>query len=143
VAIGAAGEIHLAAGVQVVLEADARLTLKVGPSFIDINPAGIFLVGPQVRINRGGRPASGQGAAPQAPRTARASTDGEGGVPVRVALPHRPPATEAAQASSVRFAAQAGMPFVGVCGACAPCCGPAGACATGAAPAAAAPPFGP
>jgi type VI secretion system secreted protein VgrG len=43
-------------GMQVVLEGLTGLTIKVGPSFITLSPAGVQIVGPMVLINSGGAP---------------------------------------------------------------------------------------
>ena len=60
-------EIHLKAGMKVVIEAGTQLTLKVGGNFIDINPAGVNIVGTMVLINSGGSAGSGSGASPAEP----------------------------------------------------------------------------
>lgn len=54
-------EIHVKAGMTLVLEADIQLSLKVGGNFIDIGPAGISIQGTTVLINSGGAPAVGAG----------------------------------------------------------------------------------
>ncbi|MDR3176312.1 MAG: type VI secretion system tip protein VgrG [Desulfovibrio sp.] len=55
-------EIHLESLMKAVTEADADLTLKVGPSFIHMSSAGIEIVGPRVDINPpGGSPDGGPG----------------------------------------------------------------------------------
>jgi type VI secretion system secreted protein VgrG len=56
------GEIHIESLIKMVAEADADLTLKVGPSFIHMNSAGVEIVGPKVDINPpGGGPDGGPG----------------------------------------------------------------------------------
>jgi len=60
-----AGEIHLKAGSKVVIEAGAQISLKVGGSFVDIGPGGVYISGPMVYINSGGGPAAGGGANPK------------------------------------------------------------------------------
>src|SRR6202162_784977 len=45
--------IHLNAGMSAVIEAGVALTLKVGGSTIDFNPAGVFITGTMVFINSG------------------------------------------------------------------------------------------
>ncbi len=67
---GAAGETHIKAG-TVVIEAMQQLSLKVGPNFIDIGPAGIFIQGTMLNLNSGGAPAPGQPCQPQAPEEAK------------------------------------------------------------------------
>lgn len=59
--VEAGREIHLKAGEKVVIEAGIELTLKAGGSFIKLDPSGITLIGPHVRINSGGAPGKGSG----------------------------------------------------------------------------------
>ena len=59
--------IHLKAGMTVVIEAGTELCLKVGGNFIDINPAGVSIVGTMVMINSGGSAGSGPGSSPTDP----------------------------------------------------------------------------
>ncbi|MBP5980086.1 MAG: type VI secretion system tip protein VgrG [Halomonas sp.] len=66
--VEAGQEIHHKAGMKVVIEAGAEITLKAGGSFLKIDPSGVTLVGPQVKINSGGSPGSGSGQAAQAPQ---------------------------------------------------------------------------
>ena len=61
-------EIHHKAGMKVVIEAGAEITLKAGGSFLKIDPSGVTIVGPQVKINSGGSPGSGSGQAAQGPQ---------------------------------------------------------------------------
>ncbi|SDU94849.1 type VI secretion system Vgr family protein [Pseudomonas sihuiensis] len=65
--IQAGQEIHLSSGLKVVLEAGSELTLKGGGSFIKLDSGGVTLVGPVIKINSGGAPGSGSGAAPSPP----------------------------------------------------------------------------
>jgi type VI secretion system secreted protein VgrG len=51
----------------VVIEAGTELCLKVGGNFIDINPAGVTIVGTMVMINSGGSAGSGPGSSPTDP----------------------------------------------------------------------------
>jgi len=60
-------EVHHKAGMKVVIEAGAEITLKAGGSFLKIDPSGVTIVGPQVKINSGGSPGSGSGQAAQGP----------------------------------------------------------------------------
>lgn len=46
-------------GMNVVIEGMTGLTIKVGGSFITINPAGVQIVGPMIMINSGGAPLVG------------------------------------------------------------------------------------
>lgn len=61
-------EIHLKAGQKMVIEAGLEITLKAGGSFIKLDPSGINLVGPMVKINAGGSPGNGSGIAIKPPR---------------------------------------------------------------------------
>ncbi|MBB2494262.1 type VI secretion system Vgr family protein [Aquipseudomonas ullengensis] len=54
-------EIHLKAGQKMVIEAGLEITLKAGGSFIKLDPGGVTLVGPMVKINAGGSPGVGSG----------------------------------------------------------------------------------
>ncbi len=65
--INAGQEIHLSSGQKVVLEAGSELTLKAAGSFIKLDAGGITMVGPIIKINSGGGPGSGSGAAPILP----------------------------------------------------------------------------
>jgi type VI secretion system secreted protein VgrG len=69
--IQAGSEIHLSSGLKVVLEAGSELTLKGGGSFIKLDGGGVTLVGPVIKLNSGGAPGSGSGAAPVLPGAAR------------------------------------------------------------------------
>lgn len=71
--IKAGREIHLKAGQKMVIEAGNELTLKAGGSFIKIDPSGVTLVGPSIKINAGGSPGRGSGAAPILPGTVLAA----------------------------------------------------------------------
>ena len=63
-ALDAGVEIHLKAGMNVVLESGTAITLKAGDNFIDISPAGVFIMGKMVMINSGGVAGSGRGSDP-------------------------------------------------------------------------------
>ncbi|MGE8505026.1 MAG: type VI secretion system tip protein TssI/VgrG [Pseudomonas sp.] len=69
--IKAGQEIHLSSGLKVVLEAGSELTLKGGGSFIKLDGGGVTLVGPVIKINSGGAPGNGSGAAPILPGAAK------------------------------------------------------------------------
>ncbi|PRY64232.1 hypothetical protein B0H98_106144 [Vreelandella songnenensis] len=56
-------EVHQKAGVKTVIDAGAEITLKAGGSFVKLDPSGVTIVGPQVRINSGGNPGKGSGQA--------------------------------------------------------------------------------
>ncbi|MGB7601192.1 MAG: type VI secretion system tip protein TssI/VgrG [Candidatus Sulfotelmatobacter sp.] len=67
--------IHLNAGMSAVIEAGVDLTLKVGGSFVDINPSGVYISGPMVFINSGGAAGSVSDASPQSPDSPTAPKD--------------------------------------------------------------------
>ncbi|MCP1313321.1 type VI secretion system Vgr family protein, partial [Halomonas sp. 707D7] len=60
-------ELHVKAGHKVVLEAGSEITLNAGGSFLKLDPSGVTIVGPQVKINSGGSPGNGSGQAVQGP----------------------------------------------------------------------------
>jgi type VI secretion system secreted protein VgrG len=60
-------EIHFKSGDKIVFEAGSDMTIKGGDSFIRLTPAGIVILGSQVKINEGGSPGSGSGASPELP----------------------------------------------------------------------------
>ncbi|WP_246014660.1 type VI secretion system Vgr family protein [Geomonas oryzae] len=61
-------DIHIKAARNIVIESVARVSLKVAGSFINIDSAGVTIVGGDVAINRGGSPASCGQAAPDLPK---------------------------------------------------------------------------
>jgi type VI secretion system secreted protein VgrG len=68
---GAAGEIHLKAGMKIIIEAGMQLSL-VGPGgFIDIGPAGVTIQGTLVKINSGGAKGKGGGCKPEKAKEAK------------------------------------------------------------------------
>jgi type VI secretion system secreted protein VgrG len=84
--LGQAGQqIHIKAGAKVVLEAGSEITVKVGGSFIKVDPSGVTVVGPTIKMNSGGSPGAGSGWAGKAPI-----------LPGKVEVPAPPPATIAA-----------------------------------------------
>ena len=54
-------EVHHKAGSKVVLDAGAELTIAAGGSLLKLDPSGVTLVGPGIKINSGGSPGSGSG----------------------------------------------------------------------------------
>ncbi|HET8848659.1 MAG TPA: type VI secretion system tip protein VgrG, partial [Marinobacter sp.] len=54
-------EVHYKAGAKVVLDAGAELTISGAGSFIKLDPSGVTLSGPGIKINSGGSPGSGSG----------------------------------------------------------------------------------
>ncbi|MBS4151881.1 type VI secretion system tip protein TssI/VgrG [Pseudomonadota bacterium DY0742] len=71
--IEAGNEIHLSSGLKVVLEAGSELTFKAAGSFIKLDASGITMVGPLIRMNSGGSPGKGSGAAPVLPGKVKAA----------------------------------------------------------------------
>jgi type VI secretion system secreted protein VgrG len=57
-AVQAGSGIHLKSGAKIVVEAGAEVTLKAGGSFVNIGPAGVYLVGPAINLNAGGSASS-------------------------------------------------------------------------------------
>ena len=77
--VSAGREIHLKAGQKMVIEAGSEITLKAGDSFIKIDPSGVTLVGPSVKVNSGGSPGNGSGVAAVLPvQAAEADADEPG-----------------------------------------------------------------
>jgi type VI secretion system secreted protein VgrG len=67
---GSMGEVHIKAGMKVIIEAGMQLSL-VGPGgFVDIGPAGVTIQGVMVKINSGGSAGSGKGCSPEEPKEA-------------------------------------------------------------------------
>jgi len=111
----ASSEIHLDGGAKVVIEAKTEIALKVGPSFISLKPAGIYIVGPMVNVNSGGSAGDGRAAAPIAAKDAKDAMTSEGGSPIAAPPAPTPPVAFSPQASSFKVAAVTGAPFVAPC----------------------------
>ena len=76
--IEAGNEIHHRAGMKIVIEAGAEVTLKAGGSFVKVDPSGVTVSGPTVKMNSGGGPGSGTAASamtPGVPQLLEASGD--------------------------------------------------------------------
>ncbi|WP_434457595.1 type VI secretion system tip protein VgrG [Stutzerimonas urumqiensis] len=65
--VEAGNEIHLSSGLKVILEAGSELTFKAAGSFVKLDASGVTLVGPVIKVNSGGSPGIGSGAAPIRP----------------------------------------------------------------------------
>ena len=65
--VDAGTEVHINVGEKLVLEAGSELTLSGGGSFVKLDPSGIKLVGPDIKLNAGGSPGVGASWAGQAP----------------------------------------------------------------------------
>ncbi|WP_349521099.1 type VI secretion system tip protein TssI/VgrG [Marinobacter sp. NFXS11] len=61
-------EVHHKAGTKVVLDAGAEITISAGGSFLKLDPSGVTLSGPGIKINSGGSPGSGSGQGVLAPK---------------------------------------------------------------------------
>ncbi|MDC0662910.1 type VI secretion system Vgr family protein [Marinobacter sp. SS21] len=78
-------ELHIKAGQKAIIEAGAEITLKAGGSFVKIDPSGVALSGPTVKLNGGGSPGSGSGQSVQVPGLP-GLVDANGGAVAPVAL---------------------------------------------------------
>ncbi|MEP0306249.1 type VI secretion system tip protein TssI/VgrG, partial [Marinobacter sp.] len=74
--IEAGSEIHHKAGMKIVIEAGAEVTLKAGGSFVKVDPSGVTVSGPMVKMNSGGEPGSGAGASAQVPEVPQLLSEG-------------------------------------------------------------------
>jgi type VI secretion system secreted protein VgrG len=83
-------EVHFNAGINAVLEAGASITLKVGGSFININPSGIFINGSAVTLNAGGAPTVGTGSQPTQATPPRQAAEADDAKPGWKAVPPPP-----------------------------------------------------
>ncbi|WP_416234175.1 type VI secretion system Vgr family protein, partial [Marinobacter sp. JSM 1782161] len=72
--VQAGTEIHHKAGMKIVVEAGAEITLTAGGSFVKVDPSGVTVSGPTIKMNSGGSPGSGTAVAALAP-TAPQSLD--------------------------------------------------------------------
>ena len=59
--VEAGQEVHIHVGDKMVLEAGSEITLKGSSSFVKVDPSGIKLVGPAIKLNAGGSPGEGTG----------------------------------------------------------------------------------
>ncbi|MFS2194433.1 type VI secretion system tip protein VgrG [Pseudomonas sp. Pseusp88] len=66
--VRAGNEIHIKCGDKIVMEAGMEFTAKAGGSFLKLDPAGVTVQGPQVKVNAGGSPGCGKGIAIKLPR---------------------------------------------------------------------------
>lgn len=80
--VRAGQQIHLEGGEQAVIDAGMEITLNAGGSFIKIDPGGITLCGPMIRLNSGGAPGIGTPAAPELPKTTRKADADTAGTPL-------------------------------------------------------------
>ncbi len=68
-------------GMNVVIEGMTQLTIKVGGSFVNIDPSGVQIVGPMVMINSGGAPGSGMGGNLVSPMSAAVAEIADNAIP--------------------------------------------------------------
>jgi type VI secretion system secreted protein VgrG len=73
----AAMNVHIKGGMNLVLEAGTQLSIKGGAGSIVLDPSGVSITGPMVKINSGGSAGSGAGAKPMAPAAPDAPTEPE------------------------------------------------------------------
>jgi type VI secretion system secreted protein VgrG len=105
-------EIYLYSPINLVIESDLTLTLKVGGNFININPAGITIVGTMVMINSGGSAGTGtHWQIDQLKTPTEADTAKPGQVSVPPPAPSPPPVTNYSVAAlQFKQAAKSGAP---------------------------------
>jgi type VI secretion system secreted protein VgrG len=115
-------EVHHKAGTKVVLDAGAELTISAGGSLLKLDPSGVTLSGPGIKINSGGAPGSGSGQGTQAPGLPQgldASKDGKVAPAEITKAAQRADAkaleAQTKQAANFRQAAKQKAPFAEVC----------------------------
>jgi type VI secretion system secreted protein VgrG len=64
---------------EVVIEADAQLTIKVGGNYVALTPANLAITGTMVMINSGGAAGSGSAGSPTSPKSPDQADDGTKG----------------------------------------------------------------
>jgi len=85
-------DIVLKAGMTLVIEAGVELTLKAGAGLVKLDPSGVTIKGPMVRINSGGAATPGKPAVVTAPQTPMAADQGDrAGKASAPALPNTAP----------------------------------------------------
>jgi type VI secretion system secreted protein VgrG len=129
-------EVHYKAGAKVVLDAGAELTISAGGSLLKLDPSGVTLSGPMVKLNSGGGPGNGASASPFVPEVpATLAVNGGKVSPAALATTHQrengseaskqvpsvaPVEANAKQAATFRNAAKDGAAFAEVCSARSP-----------------------
>jgi type VI secretion system secreted protein VgrG len=68
-------EIHLKAGMKVIIEA-MQVSIKGAGGFVDVGPSGVTIQGTMVLINSGGAAGTGSGVSAQDPETPDEADDG-------------------------------------------------------------------
>jgi type VI secretion system secreted protein VgrG len=117
IAQDAGTEVHIKGDMNVVIEAGAMITLKVGGSFVTVGPSGVFISGPMVLINSGGAAGSGAGCSPVAPKIAK---EADKAVPGKVDKVQskggkKAKASPSSTAATLKQAAESGAPFCEIC----------------------------
>jgi type VI secretion system secreted protein VgrG len=74
--------IHLKA-MNVVIEAETQLTIKVGGNYVALSPANVAITGTMVMINSGGAAGSGSGSSPTSPKKPDQADDGSKGTKLK------------------------------------------------------------
>lgn len=112
-ALDATSEVHIKGGMNVVMESNTSLTLKVGGNFININSGGIFIKGTMVMLNSGGMAGSGSGASPNSPQDPQEADDAVAGSEVsrRTNPPPPMPKNLTPMGAMLSAASQNGSPF--------------------------------
>ena len=89
-------DIVLKAGMSLVIQAGVELTLKAGGGLLKLDPSGVTVKGPMVRINSGGAATPGKPAVIASPQQPQAADQGDKpGQPSAPALPNTPPLAQA------------------------------------------------
>jgi len=117
-ALEAGLEISQKAKMNVLIESELALTLKVGTNFINISPAGIFIVGTVVVVTSTGsfQATPGTPMFPVTPATPEEADGAEAGQKAELPKPRKPPAPTSYSlgALSLQKAAKDGTPFTAV-----------------------------
>lgn len=70
-----AATVHIKAAAGVVIDGGVQLTIKAGPSSVVLDPSGVSITGPLVKINSGGSPGTAGSAAKASPTAPAAPAD--------------------------------------------------------------------
>lgn len=120
--VGVAGQqVHFKAGSTAVFEASQGLTLKVGGSFVTINPSGVHISGPIVNINSGGSALAGLGTRAETAVPPKEALGQSGGAmdepgPPRKRTPTPQELDSHPVSAALLRAAKSGAPFCQICG---------------------------
>jgi type VI secretion system secreted protein VgrG len=113
-------ELSLASGQKIILDAGSELTLKAGGSLVKLDPSGVTIVGPVIKLNAGGAPGSGSSPQAEKPSLPAKADSGWSGFPTAAKAPEPemqplPMAVIAARANAFRMAAQQQAPLISQC----------------------------